>query len=225
MIENKPKNSPTRIVLTYLFVFLILHIGSHISLLARHNLSVSDYYLPTALSVVLVHWLGPRYVLPMVYLNAVSTSHLWGTPVEEWKMWFLFGIPETLFAFLSWFFFRVCYHGKYWLPNVNDTSLLLVIGVMIPSFLEILLLQSMLIWTGSQSPMTFWAFVKSNLLSEFTSCLCVTLPSLYYLTPYVQRQGWLYESHPPISKARKLPTPVLIELAAIYLCLFALVFV
>jgi signal transduction histidine kinase len=140
-------------------------------------------------------------------------------------MWFLFAIPETLFAFLSWFLFRVCYHGKYWLPNVNDTSLLLVVGVMIPALLEILLLQSMLIWTGSQSPITFWAFVKSNLLSEFTTSLCIALPSLYYLTPYVQRKGLLYERHPLISKPRKLPTPELFELAAIYACLFALGFV
>src|SRR5688572_32410470 len=84
----------------YVIVFVIIHAGSHISLLARRDLSVSDYYLPTALAIVLIHWLGPKVVLPVIYFNAVCTSYLWGNPIERWPLWFLFAIPETLFAFL-----------------------------------------------------------------------------------------------------------------------------
>jgi signal transduction histidine kinase len=226
MVENKQKqkDSPLRIFLTCLIVFMLLNAGSHLSLLARHDLAVADFYLPTALSIVLIQWVGPKYVLPIVFLNAVFTSHLWGTPVEQWRLWFLFAIPESLFAFISWFLFRAWYQGKYWLPDVNNTSIFLAAGVMIPAVLETFLLQSMMIWSGSQSSTTFWSYVTSNLLSEFTSCLCITLPSLYYLTPYVQRKGWLYQIHPLINKARKLPRQELIELAVIYVGLFALAF-
>lgn len=188
MIEtNLSRKSFQIIFFIYLFVFLILHAGSHISLLARQDLSVSDYYLPTALSIVLIHWIGPKYVLPMVYTNAVCTSFLWGNPIERWPFWFVFAIPETLFAFLSWFLFRIIFHGKYWLPDTHNTSLFLATGVFFPAIIETFLLQSLLIWSGYQSMSTFWEYVASNLLSEFTTSLCLTLPVLYYITPFVQK--------------------------------------
>ncbi len=172
----------------YLLVFLLLHVGSRISLLAQHDLGISDYYLPTALSLVLIHWIGPKYVIPMLYVNAVCTSYLWGNPLERWPLWFLFAIPETFFAFFSWFLFRVVYRGKYWLPDIHNTSLFLATGIFIPAIIEAFLLQSMLIWAGHQAIGTFWAYVGSNLLSEVTTSLSLTLPALYYLTPFVQKK-------------------------------------
>jgi signal transduction histidine kinase len=225
MIENKPSGNSSRIIfLIYLCVFVIVHTGTHISLLTRHDLAVSDYYLPTALSIILIHWVGPKYVLLVVYLNAVGTSYLWGNPIERWELWFLFAIPETLFAFLSWFLFRVAYKGKYWLPDTYNTSVFLAAGVMIPVLIEVFLLQALLVWTGSESPHTFWAYVKSNLVSELTTSLCITLPALHYLTPYVQRKGFLYEKHseipfPPSPKKRRI-----IELTGIFIGLLILSF-
>jgi signal transduction histidine kinase len=193
-------------------------------LLARQDLSVSDFYLPTALAVVLIHWLGPKYVLPMVYTNAVCTSLLWGIPIESWPLWFLFAIPETLFAFLSWFLFRITFHGKFWLPDTHNTSLFLAIGVFLPAIIETFLLQSMLMWSGNQSVNTFWEYVGSNLMSEFTTSLCLTLPALYYITPFVQKTGYAQEV---ITKNTPLRLPAkreIIELIIIFLSLLALVF-
>ena len=114
---NQLKDKPLMTtVLTYLVVFVIIHAGSHLSLLARQDLAVSDYYLPTALSIVLIHWLGPRYVLPVVYLNAVCTSYLWGNPIEQWTLWFVFAIPETLFAFLKRI---ICFFTRRIIMNIN----------------------------------------------------------------------------------------------------------
>ncbi len=222
-IGSRLKSKSTTI-LTYLVVFAIIHAGSHISLLARHDLAVSDYYLPTALSIILIHWLGPKYVLPVVYLNSVATSYMWGNPVEQWPLWFVFAIPETLFAFLSWLLFRVVYRGKYWLPDINNTSAFMALGSLIPAIVETFLLQSLLIWTGSQSPQTFWVYVKSNLLSEITMALCITLPALFYLTPYVQREGYLYQSHEEIPIPSKLSKNHVLELAGIFLSLLTLAF-
>lgn len=211
-------------ILTYIAVFAIIHAGSHLSLLARQDLSVSDYYLPTALSIILIHWIGPKYVLPVVYLNAFCTSYLWGNPIDKWTLWFVFAIPETIFAFLSWFLFRVIYRGKYWLPDIHNTSVFMAIGVLVPAIIEILMLQSILIWTDSQSESTFWPYVKSNLLSEITMALCITLPALFYLTPYVQRKGYLYEDHPGIPVASKLNRNQVVELTGIFAILLILTF-
>ncbi|HEX6226328.1 MAG TPA: ATP-binding protein [Chryseolinea sp.] len=225
MIEGKLKaKSSGRVFFTYLCVFLIVHAGSHISLLTRHDLAVADYYLPTALSIILIHWLGPRYVLPVVYLNAVCTSYLWGNPIEQWSLWFLFAIPETLFAFLSWFLFRVAYRGKYWLPDTYNTTVFLAGGVMIPAVVETFLLQWLLVLTGSESAHTFWIYVKSNLLSEITASLCITLPALHYLTPFVQRKGWLYEAHAEIPFPPGPQRQRIIEISAIFAGLLFLSF-
>jgi signal transduction histidine kinase len=205
-------------------VFAIIHAGSHLSLLARHDLAVSDYYLPTALSIVLIHWIGPKYVLPVVYLNAFCTSYLWGNPIDKWTLWFVFAIPETLFAFLSWFLFRVAYRGKYWLPDIHNTSVFMAVGVLIPAIIETLMLQSILIWTDSQSELTFWRYVKSNLLSEITMALCITLPALFYLTPYVQRKGYLYQEDPDIPIASRLNKNEIAELTGIFAILLTLAF-
>ena len=221
---SRPKNKSLTTALTYLVVFAIIHAGSHISLLARHDLAVSDYYLPTALSIILIHWVGPKVVIPVVYFNAVCTSYLWGNPIEKWNLWFVFAIPETLFALLSWFLFRVVYKGKYWLPDINNTSAFMALGVLIPAMTETFLLQSLLVWTGSQSAMTFWAYVKSNLLSEITMALCITLPALFYLTPYVQRKGFLYQDHPEIPIPGRPSRNQIVELTCIFVCLLILTF-
>lgn len=52
--------------------FVILHIGSRISLLTFHDQGVSDFYLPTAISIVLIYWLGPWRVVPAMFANAVN---------------------------------------------------------------------------------------------------------------------------------------------------------
>ena len=224
LISGSQHKTNSETILTYLVVFIIIHAGSRISLLARHDLAVSDYYLPTALSIILIHWLGPKYVIPVIYLNAVATSFLWGNPIERWPLWFVFAIPETLFAFLSWFLFRVVYRGKYWLPDINNTSVFMAVGVLIPALVETLLLQSLTVWTNSQSAQTFWVYVKSNLLSEITMALCITLPALFYLTPYAQRNGFLYQSHEEVPTPSKLSRNEILELAGIFLSLLILAF-
>ncbi len=225
-VSNSELNSGQRrySFLTYLIVFAIIHTGSHISLLSRHDLSVSEFYLPTALSIALIHWFGPRVILPIVYINAVGTSYLWGNPIERWPLWFLFAIPETLFAFLSWYLFRIVYRGKYWLPNIYNLILFLLLGVAIPSVVAAFLLQPMLLLTGSQDPGNFWSYVASNILSEFSTTFCLTLPALYYLTPYLKQKGLLYEANPEIAMVKMPVRNEKIELAIIFTAMLALVF-
>ena len=222
---NKLHNTPPQIeVLIYLLVLVFIHAGSQISLITQHDLAVSDYYLPTALSLILVNWLGPKYVLPVVYLNAVCTSYLWGTPVERWPFWFLYAIPETLYCFLSWYFFRVIYRGKFWLPDLDNTIAFLVAGIFIPVVIETFLLQLMLVWSGDQSITTFWAYIKSNLLAELTNTFCLILPVLYFFTPVVQRYGFLYDNPPDIHTIKIPSKRTLIALLVIFTILLGFVF-
>lgn len=172
---------------TALMAFAILHIGSRVSLLTFHDLGVSDFYLPTAFSIVLIYWFGPWRVVPAMFANAVITSPLWGNSSDDWPLWFLYAIPETLYGLASWFFFKKLYGGKFWLPDIRSTVLFLVAGVGIPALIEVFLLQTMLLLTGAQVAATYWKYIAGNLLSEFALTFFLTLPILYYFTPWVKK--------------------------------------
>ena len=203
----------------------ILHAGTQISLLFKYDQGVADYYLPTAFSVLLVNWWGPRMVIPLMYLNAVASTFLWGIPADRWPHWFLYGIPETMFTFLSWFVFRKVFKGKYWLPDSENTIKFLLCGILIPIVPEIVTLQTLLVWLGDQPAETFWTYITRNWLGEFTSTFGLTLPALFYLTPYLKKRGLLAQPSDEIVDVELMTRPKLIELSAVWICLLMCVFI
>ncbi len=203
---------------------VILHAGTEISLYFKYDQGVADYYLPTALSVLLVNWWGPRMVIPLMYFNAVFSTYLWGIPADRWYHWFLYGIPETMFTLLSWFLFRKVCSGKYWLPDSQSTIAFLIAGVLIPIVPEIVSLQALLVWLGDQPMSTFWPYITRNWLGEFTSTFGLALPMLYYLTPVLKKAGLLRQPSDEISDSPKMSSKKIRELALIWACLLAFVF-
>lgn len=193
-------------------------------MLFKYEQGVVDYYLPTSLSLLLINWWGPARVLTALYVNAVLSTYLWGIPVDRWPQWFIYAIPETVFTFLSWYLFRKLFHGKYWLPDISNTLLFLVLAILIPLIPELFLLQFVHILFGDQTIDTLWSYTVRNWLGEFTACFGLALPGLYYLTPFMHKAGLLL--HPPES----IPIPKFlnknqfIELLAIFITLLALVF-
>jgi two-component system, sensor histidine kinase len=209
---------------TSLASLIIIHIGTEFSLVFKYDQGVSDFYLPTGLSVILVNWWGPKRVIPMMYLNAVLSTYLWGIPADRWTSWFLYAVPETLFTFLSWYLFREVFRGKCWLPDTQNTVLYLV-AILIPILPEIFLLQSLLVWLGDQPIDTFWTYVTRNWLGEFTSTFGITLPVLYYLTPLMNRLGFVYGYRPRIPEIQWPTTKEKIELGMIAVALLGFVFI
>jgi two-component system, sensor histidine kinase len=210
---------------TTLAALVIIHIGTQISLVFKYDQGVADFYLPTAFSVLLINWWGPRRVLPMMYLNASLSTYLWGIPPERWTDWFIYAIPETLMTFLSWYLFRQVFKGKYWLPDTQSTILFLVAGVLIPILPEIFLLQSLLVIFRDQPIDTYWSYITRNWLGEFTSAFGLALPALYYITPFMKRAGLLYEQNARIPDRPKiLSRTELLEIAAIFVIILFLVF-
>jgi two-component system, sensor histidine kinase len=209
---------------TYFATFVVIHTGTEISLLFKYDQGVADYYLPTALSILLINWWGPKVVLPVMYFNAVLSTRLWGIPDDRWYHWLLYGVPETLFTFLSWFLFRKVFRGKYWLPDTQNTVLFLVTGILVAIIPEIFLLQGLLVWLGDQPVNTFWPYVTRNGLGEFTSSFGLALPCLYYISPWMKRMGLLYEPAPAIPHPPRLSKNSVLELVVIFGMILAMVF-
>jgi two-component system, sensor histidine kinase len=210
---------------TTLAAFAIIHLGTEISLLFKYDTGVADYYLPTSLSVLLINWWGPARILPVMYINAVLSTYLWGIPLDRWTHWLAYGIPETVFTFLSWYLFRKLFNGKYWLPDTQSTVLFLIAGILIPILPEILMLQSLLVWFGDQPFETFWEYGMRNWLGEFTSTFGLALPVLYYVTPYMKKAGLLYEPNPKIPQHEELSPGQVAGLVSIFIVIVAMVFI
>ncbi len=208
---------------TSLAALLIFHTGTEISLLFQYDKGVADYYLPTAFSIILVNWWGPRRVVPIVYVNAALSTPLWDVPLERWYDWFIYAMPETSLCLLSWYFFTYLAKGEYWFPDLRNTLLFLFFGIIIPIIIEILFLQTLLVYLGDQKMSTFWTYALRNWLGEFTSCFGLVLPALYYLTPLMNRAGLVLK---PLDNLRihRLTKRQFIELSLMAILLLALVF-
>jgi two-component system, sensor histidine kinase len=211
---------------TFLASLIIIHIGTEISLVFKYDEGVADYYLPTALSLILINWWGPIRVIPAMYINAVLSTYLWGIPIDRWPHWFLYGIPETTFTILSWYLFTYLYKGKYWLPDIQNTLMFLALAILIPIIPEIFLLQTLLVWLGDQPVTNYWDLVSRNWLGEITSSFGLSLPVLFYGTPFMQRAGLLI--NPPQKKLalpNRLSGIAIGELFLIFATLTTMVFV
>ncbi|MEJ1237974.1 ATP-binding protein [Chryseolinea sp. T2] len=202
--------------------FMLFRLGSYVSLLTMHSESVSDYYLPTCIALVLTYWTSPKHVLPAMYLNAVTTSYLWGTPAEQWKLWFLFGVPETIFPLLSWLLFRY-FQGKYWVPDIRNLVLFMGVGIFIPVVIEVMILQSFMVITGAQKASTFWPYSGSNILGEFTTNFLITIPALHYLTPLLQKRGWTHDEF-VIHDTIPIQRHQIVEIAFVFLVMLVMSF-
>lgn len=207
---------------TWVIPIIVLHIGTEISLEFKYGQGVADLYLPTAFSIIMVNWWGPARVLPAMYLNALFSTGLWG--IQEVYQWPIYALPETVLTFSSWLLFTKVSKGEYWMPNVKSLALFIAWGMFVPIFIEVVFLESLLIFFREHSASDFWRFFIRNSLGEFASNFGLALPLLYYATPFMQRRGWLIS--PPKEELRKhsflRPGTKLIELAGVYVALLLL---
>ena len=120
---------------TWVVPIIIFHIGTEISLQFKYTAGVSDIYLPTALSIVLINFWGPARVIPAMYINAVLSTGLWG--IKEFYQWPILSIPEVLFAFISWLLFTKIKKGQYWMPDVRSLAAFIIWAMFIPIVIEI----------------------------------------------------------------------------------------
>ncbi|MBI1770595.1 MAG: GHKL domain-containing protein [Bacteroidetes bacterium] len=210
---------------TWVVPIIVLHIGTEISLQFKYTQGVSDLYLPTALSVIMINWWGPVRIIPAIYINAVLSTGLWG--IKEIWQYPLYAVPETLFTFGSWLLFTKFFKGEFWIPDVRSLASFIIWAMIVPILVEIAFLESLLIFFNEHPSEKFWTYFVRNSLGEFTSSFGLALPVLYYFTPHLQRTGLLID--PPSGNIRKhtiyRSRAKLTELAIIYIILCILTFI
>lgn len=198
---------------TWFAPLVLLHLGSQFSLLFKYDQGVAFVYLPTAISIILVNWWGPKRVIPAVYINAALSTYFWG--VENPLLWLVFAIPETLLTTASWLLFTHLIKGKYWLPDVKQTIYFIILAVVIPIMVELPLLEFFVIYFLDRTTDSFLQMISMNFLAEFTTCFGFTMPFLYYGTWHMHQRGLLIYTPrdiTPIIKAQRKDIIILITL-------------
>ena len=208
---------------TWIAALLILNAGSQVSVLFKIDHGISAIYLPTALGVVLVNWWGPWRVIPLVYINAVISSFLWG--ITDVGHWFIYSIPETLMVSVSWYLFTMVAKGKYWLPDIQNLLKFLLFGIILPIIPELLTLEFMFITIGGHGTENFAFDLLRNCLGEFTSGFGIALPLMYYGTPLMQRWKLTRSSSKIFSRRIVLTQLQWVELVFIFCLLLSFVFI
>ncbi len=208
---------------TWVVPFIALHFGSQVAILTRYDQGVADYYLPTAISIILVNIWGPWRTIPAVYINATLSTYLW--EVENVLLWPVYAFPETLMVFLSWYWFTHRLNGKYWLPNIRNLLLFLVFGISLPILIEIGMLEALQVYFGEHDLSQALPYFTRNILSEFIANFGLTLPVLAFITPVLQRRGLLYRNPPSRIPMARLTRRQLVEVGAVFAVMTALTFV
>jgi two-component system, sensor histidine kinase len=200
---------------------VLLQAAIQFALLFKFAQGISSFYLPTAFAITLVHWWGPKRVLPVYFTLATLNTYFWG--IENWMLWPLYALPEVIAAFLSYWLFQKLFKGKYWLPNTRQFLFFSVLGILIPITVELMLLQSIFTITGQYMLDEFIPTFLRNWLGEFMANFGISLPLLYVITPYLQQYQLLEK---PPAKKLKLPKKAKhsqqVEVAIIYAVLLFL---
>ncbi len=164
---------------TWILPLFIFHLGTEISLWSKVTTGSSLFYFPAPMALILIYWWGPR-VLPAFFLNATLSAGLWG--LDKWVLWPLYAAPEVIFVTLSWLLFIKLAKGKCWLPNIEQTLLFLVVGIVVPLFIYKIMLEGLFVYFGDQPYEKFWFLLSTTSLGDFISTFGLTIPVLYFFT-------------------------------------------
>lgn len=170
--------STKNLSVTWLFAFLSLAVGSIASFYLREFNNSLLLYLPTALGIVLVHWLGIS-VLPITFINGIFTLLLWHVP-GGWLRYAMLASHEPAIALTSWLLSRHLIRKGEGFPGTSDFVQFTFLGLALPgaincfytyhySFVNGDLLQVALLW-----------------LADLITMFCIAVPLLHFLKPAQQ---------------------------------------
>lgn len=174
-LSGRPKTKTS--LRTLIFWQVVLLLVSYASYYLRGLSDSLLLYLPTALSIVLIHWYGWR-VLLIVYINAIATLIIWNAPGPPWRI-LLISTHEPLVAFASKLlvdrFIKVD-SGEFF-KSTRLFSLFIFYGIVIPiSLNSIYVYNYTFINKDLEQVALFW-------FSDLITILAVAVPLLHFLKP------------------------------------------
>jgi signal transduction histidine kinase len=170
---------------TWIAPLFLIELGDQISLYFQYSFS-STFYIPTSIAVILIHWWGPKRVMPAVFLISTFNNYFYG--IETVWVWFMMGLGDSIGIYSSWFLFSYLYKGKYHLPDTRNTVAFASLGLLIPILISTLSWQIGYIADGKLLRENFFWQFNRDLIGELIVHSILVLPALYYLSPILSRK-------------------------------------
>lgn len=183
-IHSIKRNVFLREAIFFLSLFVLFHFLTHVSLLFQVDTGWSKIYFPTVIGIALVHWFGPRVLVPL-YLNSSLSAGLWGMP--NIILYPVYALPELTIVFLSWWIFNKLYKGKCWLPDIKNLISFFTFAVVIPVTGTIVLHEILFYFIPDISRGFNPEKTLNILLAEFLTIITVCIPLLYFFSSHVSR--------------------------------------
>jgi two-component system, sensor histidine kinase len=174
-----PKNF--QIALRLLLLLLLLTGASYISFELRNVTNSLLLYLPNALSIVLVHWLGWR-ILPLIYANGVITLVIWGA-AGTWLRIGIMATHEPVVALVSWFLYTRSSSSaeKGLLLNTDSFLRFIIFGIAVPITVNSFYVYHYSFIHGDlEQVFLFW-------LSDFITIVPIAMLLIYFLDYNAER--------------------------------------
>lgn len=163
----------------------LIQLFDFISLYFQYSVT-SSFYLTASISLVLVHWWGPKRVLPALFIVSTYNNYFYG--IDNKSLWILFGLSDTASIFSSWFLFTYLYKGKYYLPDTKNTVAFAGLGLLIPILISVTGWQLLYIADNKLLQENFWWQFGRDLIGELIVHSILVIPALYYLSPYLSER-------------------------------------
>lgn len=174
---------------TWVLPLFIFFAGTQISLWSKVATGSSLFYFPVPMALILTYWWGPRVLLPY-YVNSVLCAGFWG--LDRTELWPVYGLPEVIFVFLSWWIFVKLAKGQCWLPDIRQTIYFLIGGIVIPLIIYKFFLEAVFVLAGDIPKEKFWHVFVTTSLGDFISIFGISVPILYFFTHKVSETGLVF---------------------------------
>lgn len=196
---------------TWAAPFLVLFSASLLSYSVNTHESIYWLNLSTPLAIVMCLWWGPR-VLIATFINALGVLFLLRFPDQH--LYPVYALAPVFQVFVAWMLVRERFKNvRQWQPTPNHITLFFVYGLLLPTLLANLFLQSTYIFTGLSSKRFFlWNTLVAS-VADLTAALYVAAPAFIVLTPWLYKKSaslFRYEQHPPLHLDRLLEKEKLI---------------
>lgn len=189
---------------------LMVHqLASRLSIYFLYTPDISDVYLPFAISLVLIYWLGPPALI-ITYVSTIINAPLWG---HEMHSWIFFGLPEVSFAFLSWLLYIKWFKGSIYFRKLKQLILFLIFGVSIPLLLQTWFLKELLIFFGEADRDFFWSKLLISAQGDFMPVMVISIPLMYFFSGFLEKKGIISRSGEMFKPIRRQPSFFYLELA------------
>jgi signal transduction histidine kinase len=177
-VDTSQQSSARDIWLTWLLAFVILATGSIASSFLRDFNNSLLLYLPSALGIVLVHWLGLR-VLPLTFVNSLFTLYLWHIS-GGWPRYAFLASHEPAIAFTSWLLTRHLIQKEQGFSRTSAFLQFTFLGLAVPDAVNCFYTYHYSFVNGD------WTKITLLWLADFITMFCIGIPVLHLLKPSFQ---------------------------------------